>query len=710
MEKLHFKTSSGIKNILGRDLITDRFVAIFELVKNSYDANATRVDVIFSNNDSENKIIIKDNGIGMDRNDLINKWLFIAYSEKKEGHENKSDRAFVGSKGIGRLSCDSLGEYLVIRTKKKNSLEIHELRVNWNDFEESLERRIEDVNVSYLSEESSVHESSFTELIISGLRHSWNNESDIQKTKRKLERLKNPFVSDNNFNIYCKRSFSELDSDSIIKNNISEILEGKTISIKATIDDLIVIELYDRGNIIYKISKENDVFPRAKLSIVVHYLNTSAKNQFKRKMGVEAVNYGNIFIYKNGFRVNPYGEKEEDLFGINVRKAQGYNRNLGTREIIGYISIKDTHNLFKESSSRDNGFIHNFYFNQLQDFYKKQIHFPLEKYILFVKWGEVSDTGEGIYFDDQSSNEIQKFKKSLARANKNFSIDYFYENISIDEITPEKQLLKISNSLPDENKKIINDVARRITEIKVDNAQKEEVIKRKSEEIRVVEQRNKNLMQSRPDTSYGEQVAHHFIKMAEALKYSVKSLASFKEVFPDDKLESYIKTINKIKKTEMELTLFRELLLKTQYDMRSAQNINLYNMSKWYFSEKNVSDDFKVICQIVDGALENSWDVECKILDFVMLLENFYNNAREHGASYIEFLFYNENITVTSNSNPIADYLIDKVFDIGISTKDNGTGIGLYQIRQFCKKNKLKITAENNNGCVVFNIKKDNIS
>ncbi|MGP3093741.1 hypothetical protein [Serratia marcescens] len=268
-------------------------------------------------------------------------------------------------------------------------------------------------------------------------------------------------------------------------------------------------------------------------------------------------------------------------------------------------------------------------------------------------------------------------------------------------------MLRISSTLQDENRKIINDVAKKITEIKVENAQKEEVIKRKSEEIRVIEQRNKNLMQSRPDTSYGEQVAHHFIKMAQALNYSVKSLVSFKTLVPDDKHDLYIKTINKIKKTEMELTLFRELLLKTQYDMRSAQSVNLYALSKWYFSERNTSDDFKVICHVVDGVSENSWDMECKVLDFVMLLENFYNNAREHGARYIEFLFYNDNITITSDSKPIVDSLKDKIFEIGISTKENGTGIGLYQIRQFCKKNNLIITVENTNGCVVFNINKD---
>jgi hypothetical protein len=43
---LHFKTSSGIKNIVGKDLITDRFVAIFELVKNAYDAKATNLLIL----------------------------------------------------------------------------------------------------------------------------------------------------------------------------------------------------------------------------------------------------------------------------------------------------------------------------------------------------------------------------------------------------------------------------------------------------------------------------------------------------------------------------------------------------------------------------------------------------------------------------------------------------------------------------------------
>lgn len=74
-----FKVSSEIKNILGRDLITDSNIAVLELVKNSYDAYAKRVTITFDND----SLIISDDGKGMTENDIINKWLLLAYSAKK---------------------------------------------------------------------------------------------------------------------------------------------------------------------------------------------------------------------------------------------------------------------------------------------------------------------------------------------------------------------------------------------------------------------------------------------------------------------------------------------------------------------------------------------------------------------------------------------------------------------------------------------------
>ena len=67
-QKLNFRISSGLKNIIGQELITNQYIAIFELVKNSYDASAKEVNILFR----EDKIIISDNGVGMSLDDIIN--------------------------------------------------------------------------------------------------------------------------------------------------------------------------------------------------------------------------------------------------------------------------------------------------------------------------------------------------------------------------------------------------------------------------------------------------------------------------------------------------------------------------------------------------------------------------------------------------------------------------------------------------------------
>ena len=126
-ETLAFKVSAGLKNLIGRDLISDKYIAIFELVKNSYDANASNVKISYLISDQGNgKIIISDNGSGMTYNDIIQKWLFVAYSEKKPQNRSKSayreeiKREVAGAKGVGRFSCDRLGASLQLITKTKD--------------------------------------------------------------------------------------------------------------------------------------------------------------------------------------------------------------------------------------------------------------------------------------------------------------------------------------------------------------------------------------------------------------------------------------------------------------------------------------------------------------------------------------------------------------------------------------------------------------
>ena len=79
---LHFKFDVSTFRLLGRELITDRITALFELVKNCYDANAENVDISFENINpigSNSRIIIKDDGIGMAFEDIKNKWMIAIH-------------------------------------------------------------------------------------------------------------------------------------------------------------------------------------------------------------------------------------------------------------------------------------------------------------------------------------------------------------------------------------------------------------------------------------------------------------------------------------------------------------------------------------------------------------------------------------------------------------------------------------------------------
>lgn len=84
-EKLHFKVSAGLKNIIGKELINDKFIAIFELVKNSYDAGAKKVIIRFKNIYSNNSTIsIIDDGDGMSKKDIIGQMVICCIFRKKK--------------------------------------------------------------------------------------------------------------------------------------------------------------------------------------------------------------------------------------------------------------------------------------------------------------------------------------------------------------------------------------------------------------------------------------------------------------------------------------------------------------------------------------------------------------------------------------------------------------------------------------------------
>ena len=452
-----FRVSSALKDIIGRELITNDFIAVFELVKNSFDAHAKKIDIIFEGlKSSTPKLVIKDDGKGMDRVDLEKKWLFVAYSAKKEGTEDyrdkiQSNRTHAGAKGIGRFSCDRLGKNLTIYSKKKvNTPTINQLEVHWEDFEKDAHQEFINIPVRYSTTRSNPYDlRKGTVLEITGLRESWDREK-LLILKKSLEKLVNPNQENDpkGFDIHLTAPDEETEDRTVpsdepwnkvngqVRNLIFENIGFKTTKIRVQVSadgEKIITRLEDRGHLIYEIEEENPYSTGSEklhdIDIHLFAMNRSAKYTFTQNMGIRVVEYGSLFLYKNGFRIHPFGDVlGGDVFSIDRRKAQQGSRALGTREILGRIEINGENQKFQETSSRDGGLIKNEHFEQLQNLFFDLALRRLEKFAIgVIKFGDV---GSEFKYGDIKHSEALDLISSLTKSDQ--IIDFRYDEKLLD--------------------------------------------------------------------------------------------------------------------------------------------------------------------------------------------------------------------------------------------------------------------------------------
>lgn len=453
MENLSFKISTGLKNIIGRELITDKLIAIFELVKNSYDAGATRVEIKFENLGLESaSICVSDNGSGMNEDDILNKWLFVAYSEKNTKRSGTyrdefTKRAYAGAKGVGRFSCDRLGSKLDLYSRKSVNEKVNLLNIDWNKFEENSQDEFVNIPVKHKYVNSLPNnEDKGTCVVAKDLREKWDRKS-LLDLKKSLAKLVNPHEDKNNtfeIYIYCedekKRDEKLPFKDRVngkVENYIFETLNLKTTQISVTISEdgnFITTRMFDRDTFLFELKQNSKFISLKNVNIELFYLNRSAKLSFGKAMGMQPVRFGSIFIYKNGFRVMPYGEPGSDIFNIDRRKVQGYNRYIGTRDLMGRIVILGDNPDFIETSSRDGGFIDSKAFDELSEFYMNFAHKPLEKYVVnLIDWGDINDKNEKEIMPQDIRNDVIKYITNYEKKGAVISLDINSDLVDIVE-------------------------------------------------------------------------------------------------------------------------------------------------------------------------------------------------------------------------------------------------------------------------------------
>lgn len=188
---------STIAELLGVQNFTNKESAMLELVKNAFDAQATQINIIFK----DDKLIIEDNGNGMNGNDIKNNWMHVGKSDKDYEiiDNNNNRRVLAGSKGIGRFALSRLGNNVELYSQEKNKTD---KSVLW----------ITDWNQSVLEEKKSL-ENNGTTIIIKNLRDKWN-KNNVDKLSKYLSRTYNDTLMKINIifkdeNISVERYFLE---------------------------------------------------------------------------------------------------------------------------------------------------------------------------------------------------------------------------------------------------------------------------------------------------------------------------------------------------------------------------------------------------------------------------------------------------------------------------------------------------------------------
>lgn len=800
-EKLSFRTHINLKDIIGKDLINNDNIAVLELVKNSFDAGSTKVDIVFNNlkenkdNDSNfnqlnkskySKIFIKDYGTGMSLSDIKDKWFNIAYSEKKH-NKNQNGRFAAGEKGVGRFSCDRLGQHLDIYTKQKDSPIIH-FWIDWRKFEDLQSildnnkdiLRIEDIDISSVEIDfDSISDEKFEEkfkekiehgtfIEISKLRSSWatlNNkkakwETDkILDLRRYLEKLINP-----NQMFSAKPFIVNLDVpefviedtlagnnkiNGIIENKVFEELHFRTTVIESTISSdgkYIETVLKNNNKEVFSIIELNPDYNLLKdIKIVEYYLNPYSKAYFTKQTGIRSGDFGSVFLFINGFRVNPLGDVGNDWLSLEIRKGQGYARYLGTREVVGRIEINDQYSNYKIVSNRE-GIVQDEKFKQLIDikpqnyggfFYKT--HKRLEKYVVDgLDWEKVkekiSDINNRIVKNekweyDPSKEKYEDSNHHLIKKNKSI-LDIIYSAIMQDAKPEDIVSIHINEELfinlqEERDTKAQRKLEEFAEEFGLDLIDRNELIKKekelsgKQEEIeKLIKEKEKEKEARIEQEKEKKRLEEENRKQQEALEIE-KQKNTFLFATRKEGADELRALIHNIKINVQDVKENAESMLKKalngslqkDYMLRKLNSIKLYSekvlklskmITKAGFNTEAATQDFNVpkyIKQYIDTYYkkQESIDVEVdgydgfdfwikeSILEFSIVLDNLISNAKKFNANKLNISF---------------EAIGDASFDILIS--DNGDGLVKNFINAPDKIFDLGVTSSNGSGIGLY--------
>lgn len=408
-QHLNLRPRARLLRTIGDELISSETVAVIELVKNAYDADATRVAVKFTAPLEAGKgcIEVIDNGHGMSLNTIRTAWMEPATPTKRR--HNKSEqraRRMLGEKGIGRFATSRLADFLEVVSRRADS--DREVRVffDWSQFNDE-QKYLDEVEILWeevlpsdihpngdigalWDEEKRPQDSELTHgtiLRMQSLTVGWEEEQ-LQTLRTALARLVSPFLAEEQVNddfaeeqindefqimLQLPDEFEHLSG----KVQPPEALKNPPYSLKGSIDRSgnykLKVRIKDEeecleGRFLLRGRPQPDHPPPERspqcgpFDIELRVWDRDeALGELAREQGSTIKDVrrdldeaAGVNVYRDGFRVLPYGEPSNDWLRLDARRVDNPSLRLSNNQVVGYVRISSEQNpQLRDQSNRE---------------------------------------------------------------------------------------------------------------------------------------------------------------------------------------------------------------------------------------------------------------------------------------------------------------------------------------------------------------------
>jgi signal transduction histidine kinase len=641
---------------------------------------------------------------------------------------------------------------VILQTRPENDKDaiVHRVFIDWSLFEVDDKIRFEKIPVSYSQTMSFELPNDFspidhgTVIEIRKTRTRWNREV-ILKLKASLIKLINPFGSTvDGFQIFIsapdevegdKKKYKEAKDKSLpprgivngeVSNSIFSDLTAKTTYLRMEIiesSNTIETNLVDRGELVYRIRELNPylLLRSSGFRCELYYLNRSAKATFATRVGLPSVQFGSVFLFRNGFRVYPIGEVGDDWFKIDRRKQQGYARFLGSRDIIGRIDVLGHEDDFQEASSRNQGLIETPAVQEILQCFREHCLKRLEKYVVPVSW---SDPG------DAKSSDLSRLLTDPGRAKVAASVAALVDDDNVELLEYSHKLIGLLNErsqqfepslsslrlIAEKTKdkslfKSIEEAEQRFEELKKAeiearrvadaerNAKEAALLRADAAELAVVsvqealqEEKKINLFLRSISTldkdtiiNMHHQITIYTVDMGLQLENFLTRIGS-RETIPQGEVMSALEQVILLNK---KISAISRFATKANFRLKSElikSDIASYIVN---YVEEIIHDFAPPGMKITVKNEHPGFERIFNPIDVAVIIDNFISNAKKARASFIEFSLTQPKgqkgflrMEIVDNGQGLPTGIdAERLFEKGFTTTD-GSGLGLYHVRQ----------------------------